>query len=186
MLTLHSVLMLGDASWEEIWKDKKVKSLHEVVDFNHYSKSSLPEIVTVVELSKIVGTTYEEYSKGTWGQMMKGLKPRRETDIFPSDRYFDMVRHTHDHSQGSKLFQQPITLAKYGEEYIIYGGGNHRICHAKYIGIPTLLLRVQEYVIDPALKKADVAAHQTTAILPKPKLPLWEQAFDWLFAKLGL
>ena len=108
----------------------------------------MPEVVTDVELDKIVGTTHDSYNKGTWEQMMQNLKPRREGDVFPSERYFKMVHDNHDHSQGSKLFQQAITLAKYGEEYIILDGGNHRICHAKFAGIRTLKVRVQEYIIN--------------------------------------
>lgn len=177
--------MLASASWEENWKGKKVKSLNEILHFNRYRKSPLPEIITDVEISKIVGTTYENYNKGTWGQMMKGLVPRRNTDVFPCERYFKMIRDEHDHSQGSKPLQQPIALAKYGEEYVILGGGNHRICHAKFAGISTLRLRVQEYVIDSALVKEELESLHLIEVISKPT-PLWERGFNWLFAKLNL
>jgi hypothetical protein len=167
------------------WKQEKVKSREDILHFSQYRQTSLPEIITDVELSKIVGTTYEDYNKGTWEQMMKSLKPRREKEVFPSERYFKMVHDNHDHSQGSGLFQQAITLAKYGEEYIIFDGGNHRIFHAKFAGIQTLRLRVQEYIIDPTLKKTEVEALHPTKEIPEC-MSLVDRVFDRIFKSLGV
>jgi hypothetical protein len=172
-------------STEGNWQYEKVKTQEEVTNFKWYGKSSRPEFTAYVELRKIVGTTYLEYCAGDWVNMMRKLNPRREGETFPAERYFEMVRSDDDHSQVRKLFDQPITVDKYGDEYIISMGGNHRICHAKFDGIKFLRLRVNEHFIDPALREAALATQHTVKIAPKPKL-LWERAFDWLFAKLGL
>ena len=140
----------------EGWQNEKVKEKDEVLNFKWYRKTSLPEVVAPVEMSKIVGTDYLNYAEGTWLQMLKNLKPRRTGETFPSERYFEMVRNEHDHSSG----KQPITVSKYGEEYILCQSGNHRICHAKFAGIQFLQLRVQEYTLDPALIEADFASRR--------------------------
>lgn len=167
------------------WQNKKVKSQEEVLHFKWYRKTSLPEIVAPVDVGKIVGTDYPEYAEGTWLQMLKNLKPRRTGETFPSERYFEMVRNEYDHSAG----KQPITVSKYGEEYILCQSGNHRICHAKFAGIQFLRLRVQEYTMDPALIAADFASRRAvmdaTEAVKEPNL--WQQVLKrlgFLFAQL--
>ena len=57
----------------EDWQKEKVKREHEVLHFNRYRKTPLPEIVAKVELSKVVGTTHVTYNEGTWLQMRDDL-----------------------------------------------------------------------------------------------------------------
>ena len=41
---------------------------------------------------------------------------------------------------------EPIHLRKYGSFYFIDGGGNHRVCQAKFLGLETIPCEVTEYV----------------------------------------
>lgn len=41
---------------------------------------------------------------------------------------------------------EPIHLSKYGDLYFINGGGNHRVCQAKFLGMETVPCEVTEFV----------------------------------------
>lgn len=45
---------------------------------------------------------------------------------------------------------EPIYLSKYGDIYFINGGGNHRVCQAKFLVIETIQCVVTEFVIEKA------------------------------------
>lgn len=45
----------------------------------------------------------------------------------------------------TKCFE-PIHLRKYGSIYFIDGGGNHRVCQAKFLGMDMVPCEVTEYV----------------------------------------
>ena len=47
----------------------------------------------------------------------------------------------------AKCFE-PIHLSKYGDIYFINGGGNHRVCQAKFLGVETVPCEVTEFVIE--------------------------------------
>lgn len=57
-------------------------------------------------------------------------------------------------------------FSKYGDIYFINGGGNHRVCQAKFLGIETVQCEVTEFVIEkvvlpgvtPVLHKQSIRA----------------------------
>ncbi len=40
---------------------------------------------------------------------------------------------------------EPIRLSKFGELYFIDGGGNHRVCQARMLGVEKVICEVTEY-----------------------------------------
>lgn len=42
-------------------------------------------------------------------------------------------------------------FSKYGDIYFINGGGNHRVCQAKFLGIETTQCEVTEFVLEKAV-----------------------------------
>ena len=42
---------------------------------------------------------------------------------------------------------EPIQLSKFGSIYFIDGGGNHRVCQAKFLGLETAPCEVTEFVL---------------------------------------
>jgi hypothetical protein len=166
---------------EAPWQNEVIKKPADIVDFKLYSKSHLPEIVTNVPLSKIVGTDHCRYYGSTWLAALYNLSRAKASDAAASERYQKMVIDNRDHSAG----KQPITVRQYGDEYVLCQSGNNRICHAKFLGIPTLRVRVQQYVKDPALIKADFDARYPIEKVTEPT-PLWEQVVGWALKKLGL
>lgn len=160
---------------EASWQKQVVKKPEDILNFNLYSKTHLPEIVTDVELNKIVGTDHCRYYDRTWLEMLYNLSRAKASDAIASDIYQKMVISNRDHSQG----KQPITVRQYGAEYVLCQSGNNRVCHAKFLGIPTLRIRVQQYLIAPVLTP------YPTEETPK-SIPLRERLFNWVFRKLGL
>lgn len=152
----------------ESWQSEKIKKEDEVINFAWYRKNPLPVFVAEIELSKVVGTTHDSYNEGNWLAMLESL-PKRSSD----DDYVAMVRDNIDHSKSPLPTSQPITVRQYGEEYIIFWGGNHRICHAKFVGLRTIRVRVERCVIDPALvppQRSDIP----------PLMPVLDARFTWL------
>ena len=43
---------------------------------------------------------------------------------------------------------EPIHLSKYGYLYFINGGGNHRVCQAKFLGLETVPCEVTEFILE--------------------------------------
>jgi hypothetical protein len=155
---------------EASWQKEIVKKPEDILDFDLYSKTHLPEVVADVELSRIVGTDHCRYYGKTWVEMLYNLSRANASNAIASENYQRMVITNQDHSQG----KQPITVRQYGEEYVLCQSGNNRVCHAKFLGIPTLRIRVQQYLLAP------VAATQPREETPA-SISLWERLFSWVF-----
>lgn len=98
-----------------------------------------------VSVDKIKGTTHESYYGKNWLRMMMSLK--RHTNDHDVERVFHAINDTDDRDR--------IRLSKYGEAYFIDGGGNHRVCQAKLLGLDTVPCIVTEFVFDErAYRKA--------------------------------
>ena len=91
-----------------------------------------------VRVADIKGTLHASYYDNNWLVMM--MKLDRHKDDFDVERVKDAIFNT-------KCFE-PIHLSKYGELYFINGGGNHRVCQAKFLGIETVQCEVTEYFIE--------------------------------------
>ena len=81
---------------------------------------------------------HASYYDNNWLVMM--MKLDRHKDDFDVERVKDAIFNT-------KCFE-PIHLSKYGELYFINGGGNHRVCQAKFLGLETVPCEVTEFVIE--------------------------------------
>jgi len=143
------------------WQREKVKREDEVINFEWYPKEPVSTIVTEIELSKVVGTTHDSYHGGDWLAMLESM-PKRSTDA----EYVAMVCDNIDHSQSLLPTSQPITVRQYGDEYIIFWGGNHRICHAKLAGLHVIRVQVEQFIIDPALVPLPASAESAYVTAP--------------------
>lgn len=89
-----------------------------------------------VRVDMIKGTTPPSYYVGNWLVMMMNLD--RHKDDFDVDKVKAAILNT-------QCFE-PIRLSKFGELYSINGGGNHRVCQAKFLGIDMVPCEVTEFV----------------------------------------
>lgn len=48
---------------------------------------------------------------------------------------------------------EPIRLSRFGDMYFIDGGGNHRVCQAKFLGLETVPCEVTEWVMERTFHK---------------------------------
>lgn len=89
-----------------------------------------------VPVADIKGTLHASYYDCNWLVMM--MKLDRHKDDFDVERVKDAIFNT-------KCFE-PIQLSKFGSLYFIDGGGNHRVCQAKFLGLETVPCEVTEFV----------------------------------------
>lgn len=90
-----------------------------------------------VRVADIKGTLHPSYHGLNWLQMLMSLE-RHKND-------FD-VENVKEAILDTKCFE-PIQLSKYGSIYFIDGGGNHRVCQAKFLGLETVPCEVTEFVL---------------------------------------
>lgn len=94
-----------------------------------------------VRIADIKGTTHPSYYGNNWLVMMMSLE-RHKNDI-DMEKVKEAILNT-------KCFE-PIRLSKFGSLYFIDGGGNHRVCQAKFLGLETVPCEVTEYVLTKEL-----------------------------------
>lgn len=141
-MTHHTISSTIDPIPE--WALKKVKSPQEVDKFECY----VPEgrsYPTWVELEKIVGTSTDHLTKGSWVDMRKALLKKNS-----DEQYVEWGKTNLDHSEASSyqpshsaLRRDVITVRQYGEEYFLLESGNHRICHAKFACVHSLRVQLE-------------------------------------------
>ena len=94
-----------------------------------------------VRVDDIKGTTHPSYYGESWLVMMMNLERHKEdTDV-------DAVRAA---ILNTNCFE-PIQLSKFGDLYFVDGGGNHRVCQAKFLGIEEVPCEVSEWKMARAL-----------------------------------
>ena len=91
-----------------------------------------------VSVADIKGTLHASYYDNNWLVMMMSLD--RHKNDFDVEKVKEAIINT-------QCFE-PIHLSKYGDIYFINGGGNHRVCQAKFLGIETVQCEVTEFVIE--------------------------------------
>lgn len=90
-----------------------------------------------VSVKDIKGSTHPSYYGNNWLIMIMNLERHKvDTDI-------EAVRAA---ILDTGCFE-PIQLSKFGDMYFIDGGGNHRVCQAKFLGLETVPCEVTEYVL---------------------------------------
>lgn len=89
-----------------------------------------------VRIADIKGTTHPSYYGNNWLVMMMSLE-RHKNDI-DMEKVKEAILNT-------QCFE-PIQLSKFGSLYFIDGGGNHRVCQAKFLGLETVPCEVTEFV----------------------------------------
>ena len=89
-----------------------------------------------VRVADIKGTTHPSYYGLNWLQMLMSL------DRHKDDYDEESVRR----AIGDTEFFERIHLRRYEDLYFIDGGGNHRVCQAKFLGVETVPCEVTEYV----------------------------------------
>lgn len=78
-----------------------------------------------VPVADIKGTTHPSYYGLNWLQMLMSLERHKEDTDEESVRRAIL----------SGWEFEPIRLSKFGELYFIDGGGNHRVCQARMLGV---------------------------------------------------
>lgn len=91
-----------------------------------------------VPVANIKGTLHPSYYDSNWLVMMMNLE--RHKNDFDIEKVKEAILNT-------QCFE-PIHLSKYGDIYFINGGGNHRVCQAKFLELETVSCEVTEYVIE--------------------------------------
>lgn len=94
-----------------------------------------------VPVADIKGTLHPSYYDDNWLVMMMSLEQHR--DDFDVEKVKEAIFNTQ--------YFEPIHISKYGDIYFINGGGNHRVCQAKFLGIETIQCEVTEFVIEKAV-----------------------------------
>lgn len=90
-----------------------------------------------VRVADIKGTLHPSYYGLNWMQMLMSLE--RHKNDFDVEKVKEAILNT-------QCFE-PIQLSKFGSIYFIDGGGNHRVCQAKFLGLETVPCEVTEYVL---------------------------------------
>ena len=92
-----------------------------------------------VPVADIKGTTHPSYYGMNWLQMLMSLERHKE------DTDEESVRRAI--CDGGAL--EPIRLSKIGDLYFIDGGGNHRVCQARMLGVEKVKgeVNVKEFVL---------------------------------------
>ena len=90
-----------------------------------------------VRVADIKGTLHPSYYGLNWLQMLMSLE-RHKNDI-DVEKVKEAIFNT-------QCFE-PIQLSKFGSTYFIDGGGNHRVCQARFLGLDTVPCEVTEYVL---------------------------------------
>lgn len=92
---------------------------------------------TNVRITDIKGTLHPSYYGLNWLQMLMSLE--RHKNDFDMEKVKEAILNT-------QCFE-PIQLSKFGSIYFIDGGGNHRVCQARFLGLETVPCEVTEYVL---------------------------------------
>lgn len=95
-----------------------------------------------VPVANIKGTTHPSYYGLNWLQMLMSLERHKE------DVDEESVRRAI--CDGGAL--EPIRLSKFGELYFIDGGGNHRVCQARMLGVEKVKVEVREWGKEEKIK----------------------------------
>lgn len=90
---------------------------------------------TNVRITDIKGTLHPSYYGLNWLQMLMSLE--RHKNDFDVEKVKEAILNT-------QCFE-PIQLSKFGPTYFIDGGGNHRVCQARFLGLETVPCEVTEY-----------------------------------------
>jgi len=93
--------------------------------------------IAQVKVADIKGSLHHAYYGDNWLVMMMNLA--RHKDDFDVDKVKASIYNTN-------CFE-PIHLRKYEEFYFIDGGGNHRVCQARFLGLDKVPCEVTEYVL---------------------------------------
>lgn len=147
------------------WQQEKLKSLLDI-DYFYRIKPGLLIRKRVV-LSQITGTLHDRYAGASWLEMLGNLK-KAVPEV--RARYLSYYDADKDHSG--------LALQQHGPDYLIMGG-NNRLCTWRFAGKESILVRVQEYVVDMELRTAGeklAAQHITVVRLDEHQL---QPRGDW-------
>lgn len=114
-----------------------VYSPKDLIEKLQFYKRKGVQYEDMVAVSSIKGTTHEGYYGGNWLSMMMNLQ-RNKYDFDVS-----RVKAAIINASGERIY-----LSKYGDHYFIDGGGNHRVCQARFLDIHKIPCFVTEYVLD--------------------------------------
>ncbi len=120
------------------WCFKISKTEKEITNYCFWTNKSKHHTKYKVPIKNIVGTNHLRYCGKTWIEILGSLK-KFNNHIWDKNTFLDLYKRNN------------ITYSKYGDDYIIIGGGNHRSCIAKFFEFEYLECSVDEYSFDSEL-----------------------------------
>lgn len=134
LASTRRVAKLKDFDLREEFFDQVYHPEDLVQNIAYYVEGDTYEVNARV--ADIKGTLHPSYYGNNWLVMMMNLE--RHKNDFDVEAVKEAILNT-------KCFE-PIHLRKYGSLYFIDGGGNHRVCQAKFLGMESVPCVVTEYV----------------------------------------
>ena len=139
MAAAKRLAKLKDFDLKEEYFEPVYHPAHLVKDIAYYVEGETYN--ANVRVADIKGTLHRSYYGNNWLVMMMSLE--RHKDDYDMEKVKEAILNT-------KCFE-PIQLSKFGDIYFIDGGGNHRVCQAKFLGLETVPCEVTEFVIEKAV-----------------------------------
>lgn len=120
------------------WCQSPVLKLNEV-PYKEFYKSTQEELVTLLP-NIITGTNHYSYNKGSWINMLEGLKERGSTwkDVTKERVLKEIDEHN--------LKKDYISIWQYSDNYIIMSG-NHRCCYAKFLELDSIEVKLTKHIL---------------------------------------
>lgn len=120
------------------WHFHKVKRPDCEENYIFYNLLPPLHYTEIISPKLIVGSTHSDYYEKTWLEMLLTLKRSRHYYGLEKLKVF-----IQDESIGEKK-----SLTKINERYYIDGGGNHRVCYAKFLEYEQIACSIMERVFD--------------------------------------
>lgn len=119
------------------WYFDKVLSQYNIENYSFYFHSPKRYYTDEICPQDIIGTTHPSYYDLTWIEMLGSLQ-----------RYSKLPTERTIYNINDETIIEKKSIAKYSNLYLISGGGNHRICLAKFLGLEKIKVEITEYEFD--------------------------------------
>jgi hypothetical protein len=119
------------------WYFDKVLSPAEIPHIDYYKLSTYTEAVKISP-EEIIGTNDDSYNGGNWIEMLGALRHFKK--YLSGNKLIEFIN--------NEAFAEKKTVSRFGNNYLIHWGGNHRITLSKFMGLKEITVSIQEFVLD--------------------------------------